>query len=53
MVGGWRKLHIDELNNLYSSLNIFRMITSRRVGRACSMLRNKMSACRCLVGKPE
>jgi len=25
----WRKLHIEELNNLYSSTNIFRVIKSR------------------------
>jgi hypothetical protein len=28
--GGWRKLHNEELRNLYSSPNIFRMIKSRR-----------------------
>jgi hypothetical protein len=27
--GDWRKLHNEELHNLYSSLNIIRMITSR------------------------
>jgi hypothetical protein len=29
--GSWRKLHNDELHSLYSSLNIFRVIKSRRV----------------------
>jgi hypothetical protein len=29
--GSWRKLHNDELHNLYSSLNIVRMIKSRRM----------------------
>jgi hypothetical protein len=29
--GLWRKLHNDELHNLYSSLNIVRVIKSRRV----------------------
>ena len=29
--GEWRKLHNDELNNLYSSPNIVRMIKSRRM----------------------
>jgi hypothetical protein len=29
--GSWRKLHNDELNNLYSSPNIVRMIKSRRM----------------------
>jgi hypothetical protein len=27
--GGWRKLHNEELHNLYSSPNIIRMIKSR------------------------
>jgi hypothetical protein len=27
----WRKLHNEEINDLYSSLNIFRMIKSRRM----------------------
>jgi hypothetical protein len=26
VVGGWRKLHDEELHNFYSSLNIVRMI---------------------------
>jgi hypothetical protein len=29
--GAWRKLHNEELNNLYSSPNIVRMTKSRRV----------------------
>jgi hypothetical protein len=28
---GWRKLHNEELHNLYSSLDIIRMIKSRRM----------------------
>jgi hypothetical protein len=28
VTGGWRKLHNGELHNLYSSLNIIRMIKS-------------------------
>jgi hypothetical protein len=31
MTGGWRKLHNEELHNLYSSSSIIRMTTSRRV----------------------
>jgi hypothetical protein len=36
--GGWRKLHNEDLHNLYSSKSIMRMIKSKRVemGRACS-----------------
>jgi hypothetical protein len=30
-VGGWRKLHNEELHNLYSSPNTIRMIKSRRM----------------------
>jgi hypothetical protein len=29
--GSWRKLHNDELYNLYSSPNIVKMIKSRRI----------------------
>jgi hypothetical protein len=29
MIGGWRKLHNEELHNLYSSRNRIRMIKSR------------------------
>jgi hypothetical protein len=31
MIGGWRKLHNEELHNLYSSLSMIRMIKSRRM----------------------
>jgi hypothetical protein len=31
VTGEWRKLHNEELNNLYSSPNIFRVIKSRRI----------------------
>jgi hypothetical protein len=34
ILGNWRKLHSEELHNLHSSPNIFRMINSRRVGWA-------------------
>jgi len=30
----WRKLHNEELNDLYCSTNIFRVIKSRRIGWA-------------------
>jgi hypothetical protein len=29
--GGWRKLHNEELHNLWSSLSIIRIIKSRRM----------------------
>jgi hypothetical protein len=31
VTGGWRKLHNEELHNLYSSPNIITMIKSRRM----------------------
>ena len=31
VTGEWRKLHSEELNDLHSSLNIIRVIKSRRV----------------------
>jgi hypothetical protein len=31
---GWRRLHNEELHNLYASLNIIRTIKSRRMRRA-------------------
>jgi hypothetical protein len=34
MTGNYRKLHNEELHNLYSSLSIIRMIKSRRMRRA-------------------
>jgi hypothetical protein len=36
MTGDWRKLHNEELNYLYRSPNIVRVIKSR-MGGACSM----------------
>ena len=51
----WRKLHNEELNDLYSSLNIFRMIISRRIRWAGHVARMgaRRGVYRVLVGKPE
>jgi hypothetical protein len=32
IIGGWRKIRIEELHNLYSSLNIIGMTMSWRMG---------------------
>jgi hypothetical protein len=52
---GWRKLHNEELHNLYSSPSIIRMIRSRRVRWAGYVTRmdEKMNAYMILLGKPE
>jgi hypothetical protein len=31
VTGGWRKLHNEELRDLYSSLSVIRIVTSRRM----------------------
>jgi hypothetical protein len=36
VTGGWRKLHNEELHNLYSSPSVIRMIKTREMGRTCS-----------------
>jgi hypothetical protein len=51
----FRKLHNEELHNLYSSPNIIRMMKSRRmilVGHEIRM-GEKRNSHRILVGKPE
>ena len=53
--GEWKKLRNDELNNLYSSPNIFRVTKSRRMRWAGHVARIEERRCvyRVLVGKPE
>jgi hypothetical protein len=54
MAGDWRKLHKEELHNLYSSPSIIRMIKSRRMRLVEHVTRigEKRNAYRILVGKP-
>jgi hypothetical protein len=53
--GSWRKLHNDELHSLYSSPNIVRVITSRRMRWAGHVARmgEGRGVYRVLVGRPE
>jgi hypothetical protein len=51
----WRKQHNEELNDLYSSPNIVRVIKSRRVRWAVHVARmgERRDLYRVLVGKPK
>jgi hypothetical protein len=55
VMGGWRKLHNEELRDLYSSPSIIRMIKLRRMRWAGHVARmgEKRNTYRLLVGKPE
>jgi hypothetical protein len=55
MIGVWRKLHDEELHNLYCSPSIIRIIRSRRIRWAGNVARmgRKRNAYSILVGKPE
>jgi hypothetical protein len=55
VTGEWRKLHNEELNDLYSLPNIVRVVKSRRMRRARHVARmgEERGVHRVLVGKPE
>jgi hypothetical protein len=54
VMGGWRKLHNEELHNLYSSPNIIRVTKSRmRWAGHVAQMGEKRNVYRLLVGKPE
>jgi len=55
VTGEWRKLHNEELNDLYSSPSIFRVIKSRRMRwtRHVARMGDRRGVYSVLVGKPE
>jgi hypothetical protein len=55
VIGDWRKLHSEELHNLYYSPILIRMMKSRKMRWAghATCVRGKKNACRILVEKPE
>ena len=55
VTGEWRKLHNEELNDLYASPTIIRVIKSRRIRWAEHVARmgEKRGVYRVLMGKPE
>jgi hypothetical protein len=55
VTGGWKKLHNEELHDLYSSPSIIKIIKSRGMRWAGHVARmgDKRNAYRLLVGKPE
>jgi hypothetical protein len=55
-MGGWRRLHNEELHSLYRSLDIIRVIKSLRIkwsGHVACMGGIMRNSYKILVGKPE
>jgi hypothetical protein len=55
VTGEWRKLHNEELHNLYSSPDIIRQIKSKRMrwARHVERMGEERNVYKVLVGKPE
>jgi hypothetical protein len=52
VVGGWRRLHNEELHNLHASSHIIRVMESRRMGWACSMMGEMRNEYKIFIRKP-
>ena len=53
VAGEWRKLHNEELNDLYSSPNIFRLDNIQRWARHVACMGERRGVYRIFVGKPK
>jgi hypothetical protein len=55
VTGEWRKLHSEELHNLYTSPDIIRHVKSRRMrwARHVARMGEERKVYKVLVGKPE
>jgi hypothetical protein len=53
VAGGWRRLHNEELHNLYASPNIIRVIKQRCVKWHAAQMGEMRNTYYSLVGKPE
>jgi hypothetical protein len=55
VTGKWRKLHSEEVHNLYSSPDIIRQVQSRRMGWAghVACMGEESKVYKVLVGKPK
>jgi hypothetical protein len=54
VAGGWRRLHDEELHNLYASQNVIRVIKSRRMrlSEHVARIRVMRNAYSTLIGTP-
>jgi hypothetical protein len=53
VMGEWRKLHNEELHNLYSSPDIIRQVKSRRMRWVGHVAGEERKVYKVLVGKPR
>jgi hypothetical protein len=55
VTGEWKKLHNEELHNLYSSLDVIRQIKSRQIRYAghVALMGEKRKLYKVLAGKPK